>query len=238
MKRYIFITLVLITLIYLTGKACSHGTVIDPMSRASRWRFDKTAVPDWNDKQSWCGGVEEQWHKHGGKCGICGDNYSDPRPREHELGGIYGDGKIVKTFESGSDITIQLKISSNHYGYSRFDLCNMDPLKAKGAITEEEECFDEKVLTAKGEEKWYFPVHQTKIYEIDLKLPKITCNHCVFRWTWRTGKFNILINNFSKLFKYFFMCREQLECMSKWHNDTRMWRSRVFSFLFRHIYSK
>ncbi len=33
-----------------------------------------------------------------GKCGICGDNYADPSPREHEAGGKYATGTIVRNY--------------------------------------------------------------------------------------------------------------------------------------------
>ena len=32
----------------------------------------------------------------GGKCGICGDSYKDPNPRDHEApGGKYAKGKLL-----------------------------------------------------------------------------------------------------------------------------------------------
>lgn len=34
--------------------------------------------------------------KNGGKCGECGDDYSSPRPRPNENGGVYGTGIIVQ----------------------------------------------------------------------------------------------------------------------------------------------
>ena len=33
-----------------------------------------------------------------GKCGICGDNYADASPREHEAGGRYATGTIVRNY--------------------------------------------------------------------------------------------------------------------------------------------
>lgn len=37
-----------------------------------------------------------QHQKNGGKCGECGDDYSKPRPRPNENGGIHGSGVIVQ----------------------------------------------------------------------------------------------------------------------------------------------
>ncbi len=36
-----------------------------------------------------------------GKCGICGDSYSDPEPRAHEAGGDYARGIVVKRYSPG-----------------------------------------------------------------------------------------------------------------------------------------
>lgn len=38
--------------VYVAG----HGMVLDPVNRASRWRFDTKAKPDYDDTQGWCGG--------------------------------------------------------------------------------------------------------------------------------------------------------------------------------------
>lgn len=36
-----------------------------------------------------------------GKCGICGDSYSDSEPRAHEAGGDYARGIVVKRYSPG-----------------------------------------------------------------------------------------------------------------------------------------
>lgn len=38
--------------VYVAG----HGTLLDPVSRASRWRYDRKATPDYDDTQAFCGG--------------------------------------------------------------------------------------------------------------------------------------------------------------------------------------
>lgn len=40
--------------------------------------------------------IQTQYEKNYGKCGECGDDWSLPRPRPNENGGIYGTGLIVK----------------------------------------------------------------------------------------------------------------------------------------------
>lgn len=37
---------------YVTG----HGMVLDPVNRASRWRYDTKAKANYDDTQGWCGG--------------------------------------------------------------------------------------------------------------------------------------------------------------------------------------
>jgi hypothetical protein len=37
-----------------------------------------------------------------GRCGECGDIWSDPRPRQNDEGGLYGTGTIGRVYEQGS----------------------------------------------------------------------------------------------------------------------------------------
>lgn len=164
-----------------------HGMCINPVNRASRWRYDRTAPTNYDDNGLNCGGYSTQHNRNGGKCGICGDSYSLSRPRPHELGGKYGQGVIVKGYPSGSKINVDISITANHRGYFWFDLCNMDKLKRNRATMEEEECFDTKILTADGNEKWYLTSTSAKVYTVGLQLPEVTCEHCIFRWTYVVG---------------------------------------------------
>lgn len=34
-----------------------HGMMMDPVNRGSRWRVDSTAPTNWNDNESYCGGI-------------------------------------------------------------------------------------------------------------------------------------------------------------------------------------
>ena len=51
-----------------------------------------------------------QFLKNGGKCGVCGDNWQDPKPRPHEGGGRYGQGVIGRRYTTG-----QVNITINHF---------------------------------------------------------------------------------------------------------------------------
>uniref|UniRef100_A0A336M0X4 CSON009773 protein n=1 Tax=Culicoides sonorensis TaxID=179676 RepID=A0A336M0X4_CULSO len=160
--------------------------LLDPVNRSSRWRYDQRAPINYDDNGINCGGFSMQHDTNGGKCGICGDNYLDQRPRPNELGGVYGQGTVVKTYKSGSKITATVKITANHKGYFVFDLCNMDPLKSIGKSMEEENCF-EKVITYNGSEQFILPSTDPGQYYVELKLPSMKCKHCVLRWTYTAG---------------------------------------------------
>lgn len=113
------VSISLVILVALPLQVLGHGMVMDPVNRASRWRVDPTATPDYTDNGLYCGGyaviisnqikftlliihvylcfiLQVQWTQNGGKCGMCGDAYSAALPRDHELGGIYGQGVVVK----------------------------------------------------------------------------------------------------------------------------------------------
>ncbi|CAL4075572.1 unnamed protein product, partial [Meganyctiphanes norvegica] len=62
---------------------------------------------------------------NGGKCGECGDPYQDPRPRQNEVKGLYGNGIIFKEFKVGEVIDVVVTIVANHRGWFEFRLCPM-----------------------------------------------------------------------------------------------------------------
>lgn len=184
-QSYLLITLSIF--ITILGLVHGHGMLIDPVNRASRWRYDRSAIPDYDDNGRNCGGFSIQHNTNGGKCGICGDNYADKPPRAHELGGRWGDGTIVKSYKAGSQITASVRITANHKGFFTFDLCNMDPLKAGGKTMEEEDCFNVQLKTIDGSDTYVLPTSQSQVFDVQLQLPSITCKHCVFRWTYTAG---------------------------------------------------
>lgn len=49
-----------------------HGSLIEPPSRSSAWRFGFKTPINYDDMSLNCGGLKRQT-KNGGKCGICGD---------------------------------------------------------------------------------------------------------------------------------------------------------------------
>lgn len=64
--------------------------------------------------------LQVQWNTFGGKCGVCGDRYSDPHPQDNENTGKYGLGKIAATYDSGSTISVSVLLTTNHRGYFKY----------------------------------------------------------------------------------------------------------------------
>ena len=170
-------------LLNLLDEISGHGMLMDPVNRASRWRFDSTAFADYNDMEGFCGGFLVQWQQNQGKCGLCGDNYRDSTPRKHELGGHYGQGVIVKSYKRGSVIEVTAKITANHYGYFYFKICNLD------AESETEACFERnKIPISTGALSYPLPSSSTGDFKVSLRLPSnLICNRCVLQWTYVAG---------------------------------------------------
>lgn len=177
----------------------SHGMVLNPVARGSRWRYNSSAPHNYNDAELNCGGMSVQWNQNKGKCGICGDNYADTRPRRHEIGGEFGEPIIVGSYTKSSKLHTEVDVTANHKGKFWFELCKMDRFWENGAKNEEEDCFDTKLLTTDGKEYWWLSSNANQIFEIDLQLPNITCKHCIFRWTWSTGENSIWENKLENL---------------------------------------
>ena len=185
MKLNLFCTVILLNVFV---NVHGHGMVVDPVNRASRWRFDKTAVKDYNDNSLFCGGFDEQWKVNGGKCGLCGDSYGDSIPRAHELGGKYGQGTIVKSYKQGSIIKIKVNLTMNHLGNFLFKICNLDTDKV-----ESDKCFTKWPVKLPSGKNYKLKSSANGQFKITLKLPRnLSCNKCVFQWTWITASnFNI-----------------------------------------------
>ena len=115
-----------------------HGRFIEPPSRTSAWRFGFKTPAHHNDHETNCGGFGRQWEKNGGKCGICGDPWDAPVPRDGESGGRFGRGVIVRSYIIGQRITVSLDITANHQGYFQFRLCPTAPAT--------QQCLDKNIL--------------------------------------------------------------------------------------------
>lgn len=133
-----------------------------------------------------CGGKQHQYGTNGGKCGVCGDPYDAPQPRDNEGGGKYSSGIISKCFEkTASFIEVKVQITANHLGYFEFRLCeHNDPFTP---VTKE--CLDEHVLSLPdGEGSRYYIGPELGEYTVQLQLPEnVQCSQCVLQWKYNTG---------------------------------------------------
>ncbi|KAK4884511.1 hypothetical protein RN001_000782 [Aquatica leii] len=165
-------------------EANGHGMMIDPPNRSSRWRFDLSAPINYDDNELFCGGFGEQWEVNGGKCGICGDSYSKPRPRPNELGGLYGEGVIVAEYNSDSVINVTIQLDQNHKGYFNFSLCDFE----RSIYGEEEECFKPILLVGGSEKVPIYSEQGNGRFTYELRLPTgLKSRHSILRWQYKAG---------------------------------------------------
>ncbi|KAK3095423.1 hypothetical protein FSP39_014481 [Pinctada imbricata] len=172
--------------------------MIEPPMRSSMWRFYPWSInPDvkknTDDGGLNCGGF---WRLHGinkGKCGICGDPF-DAIQKQNEAGGKFYSGIIVRQYFHGDGyINVTIDVSSNIKGYFEFNIC---PLKGvNGTLTRK--CLDKYPLLIKGNGLRYVPIADGK-HNLKVKIPpNLFCKHCVLRWKWIGGNYNMSFKTFS-----------------------------------------
>lgn len=167
----------------------AHGMLTDPPARNAMWRFGFHNPVNYNDNELYCGGFSVMWSENGGKCGVCGDRFSDPVPRPHEAGGTYGNGIIARRYSMGQTIDIEIDISANHWGHFELKIC---PTNGK-LNSATQACFDEHPLVLADNlrsHQFYVPTESPKITKFNYKvnLPfGLTCSQCVMQWTYYTG---------------------------------------------------
>ncbi|KAK2581714.1 hypothetical protein KPH14_002199 [Odynerus spinipes] len=165
-------------------KIDGHGMLMEPVNRGSAWRKGFNTPTNYDDDGNYCGGLTVNI-QNGGKCGVCGDNYVLPRPRPNENTGIYGTGTIVKRYQKGQKIEAVARITANHWGHFKFQICPLSNSKE----LETEECFERFPLKFEdGSDKYQVPTHEIRDYKMTLVLPEnLTCEHCVLRWEYVAG---------------------------------------------------
>jgi len=157
---------------------------MDPPSRASMWRVGFPTPIDYDDSQGFCGGIKEQWEVNGGKCGLCGDNWSDAI-REHETPNKYATGTIAATYVPNQEIDITLDITVSHLGHFTFKLCY-----AESDLHDPSQlCFDRNILPVLPErtDSWELTEWVAQEYTVRVQLPDIECDRCVLQWTYTGG---------------------------------------------------
>ncbi|XP_071869145.1 uncharacterized protein [Bombus fervidus] len=162
-----------------------QGIMTDPISRSSAWRKGFPVQENFNDHELSCGGPTVQFIQNNGLCGACGDDYAMPRPRPNENGGLYGTGVIVQRYRvSDAVINVTVKLITNDLGSFKFNLC---PLEGPNDL-ETETCFNQYPLQFDIRNyEFLLPNYQTDFYLSVQLPPKLTCEHCVFRWTYEIG---------------------------------------------------
>ncbi|KAJ8924206.1 hypothetical protein NQ315_006997 [Exocentrus adspersus] len=171
----------------IAREVVGHGRLVDPPNRASLWRFNvDSAVPNYDDDENYCGGYNEMI-ANGLKCGVCGDPYTAPHPQDNENTGKYGIGVVMKTYQSGSAIDVQVRLASNHQGKFFYSLC---VLQNPNAPESGEDCFQPLKL-ADGSDYYHIaPDNYINPLEVTNKvqLPAgVTCDRCVLRWHYEAG---------------------------------------------------
>ncbi|OWF48654.1 hypothetical protein KP79_PYT16194 [Mizuhopecten yessoensis] len=173
---------ILLTLSVWISGVRGHGRLLEPPGRASMWRFGYNSPPNYDDNQLFCGGFNRQWKINGGKCGVCGDPW-DGR-REHEAGGKYATGTIVRHYSEGQTITVNVQITASHKGYFEFRLCPHNNPSTRVS----QACLDQHVLQqTDGSTRVYEAGHPTT-NTVHLKLPTgVTCSQCLLQWKYNAG---------------------------------------------------
>ena len=129
--------------------------------------------------------LQIQWEKNNGKCGVCGDPFDGKR--DHEAGGKFARGIIVKRYQPGKAIKVVVEITAPHGGWFEFRICpNNDPRKA---VTWD--CLNSHLLDlADGSGQRYLMKQMSPgFHKIHLKLPQgLACSQCVLQWKYNAGK--------------------------------------------------
>merc|ERR1711990_291032 len=114
MATKLLLSIFALTICFVIQQADAHGYMKDPAGRASAWRFGFKTPRNYEDDECNCGGFGNQWDKHNGACGLCGDPVQGPL--RHQAGGRFATGTITKTYQSGSTIDITVFITTQHGG--------------------------------------------------------------------------------------------------------------------------
>jgi len=181
---YTGVPVFLLLLLSFVDTSDAHGRFIEPPSRVSSWRFGGSSPHHHNDHGTNCGGYKRQWLKNGGRCGVCGDPWDLPQPRDGERGGTFGEGEVVRTYTEGQWANVSAQITANHKGFFEFRLCPQN----RTDVAASESCMERHLLDVRGGGKRYMLPSGTGIFSTEIALPKgLTCSHCVLQWRYVGG---------------------------------------------------
>ncbi|XP_046560863.1 bypass of stop codon protein 1-like isoform X2 [Haliotis rubra] len=162
-----------------------HGYMLVPPGRSTAWRISLVNFHvNYNDNANYCGGRATQHDINNGSCGICGDDFRTPVPRDNERGGFYSTGNIVQEYAQGDVIEVAIVITANHRGKFFFDIFpTNDPNQP-----EQEDLFQPLYNADTGTTYYDVPDDAARTFTVKLKLPdNMLCSNCVLRWKYVAG---------------------------------------------------
>jgi hypothetical protein len=117
------------------------------------------------------------WTTNGGKCGICGEDFQNPK--NFEKGGSMYRGMNVRQYNMSQIIDVEIVLTANHLGWHEFRLCSVDNRTTDADIT----CLNKTLLTDPTGKRTRFPAgNVTGSFSLKLLLPSgLCCKHCVFQ---------------------------------------------------------
>ncbi|XP_064596569.1 uncharacterized protein LOC135463183 [Liolophura sinensis] len=183
------ICLIFKVIVYFASSASCHGYMKYPPSRGSLRDFGyENAAVNYDVHGQNCGGKLRQWTKNSGKCGVCGDPY-DVYPRQHEApDGKFATGTIVKRYNQGRQLDVEVVMTWGHRGWMEFRLCPIDNKNTPPT----QECLDKYLLSKSGSDETRMAVEafgKREIIRLSLDLPTtLVCSQCVLQWKYHTGK--------------------------------------------------
>ncbi|GFS04975.1 hypothetical protein ElyMa_001188500 [Elysia marginata] len=155
---------------------------LEPRTSRSESRAS-TTTPRRHTSLSSCG---LQWDTNKGRCGICGDPWSGPRPYERPGGAMVKDLVITKTYLENQSIKVSIQLTQNHKGWFEFRLCDV---RTSGGQEADQACLDRTMLADDtGRTRFDSPPDSSGTFDFILVLPPgLTCPQCVLQWKWKCG---------------------------------------------------
>jgi len=146
--------------------------------------------------------MQIQWILNGGQCGVCGDMWNSTEPRDHELGGRYSTGTIVRRYKKSGTVNVIIELTASHGGYFEFRLCPLDD-QPEGRDASWD-CLNRYLLNVRSkavqsivDKKYEVDDSHPMIHQMTVELPAdVECSHCVFQWKYNTGEVTLHFNVF------------------------------------------
>jgi hypothetical protein len=125
---------------------------------------------------------------------VCGDPWN--AARDHEAGGKYANGIIVRRYDVGSVLNTVVQLTASHQGYFEFRICPVN----NPQIAATWDCLNKHVLSlADGSGTRYFVIHSGAYnHQIRLQLPpQLECSQCVLQWKYNAGELLSFLSHIS-----------------------------------------